>query len=87
MYFRGFSTFCLFRYGQVPVCAHAFEGFFVVDFLFFHAHALIEDIDLFFAQLLSLLVGDFLILIGSRHGFMTLDLKQFQLGIQILLPN
>ncbi len=83
----GLPALGLFRHGQITIRAHALEVFFVVDFLFLDAHALIQHIDLFLAQLFGLLVGDFLVLIGPGHGLVTLDLQQLQLGIQILLAD
>ena len=51
------------------------------------AKPLIEHEGLLLAQLLGLLVGDFLVLAGAGDRFLALDFQQFELGGEILVAD
>ena len=85
--FRRLALLGLLRDRQFALGAHFLELDLVADLPLFHRLALVQDEHLLLAHLQGFFVGDRLVLVGAGSRFLTLDLQQFELGIQILLAD
>ena len=85
--FRRLALLGFLRDRQFALGAHLLELDLVADLPLFHRLALVEDEHLLLAHLQGFFVGDRLVLVGAGGRFLTLDLQQFELRVQILLAD
>ena len=87
LHLRDFAALRLGGESDIALGAQLLQRLFVLKFALLDRQALIEHKGLLLAQLLGLLVGDFLVLAGARNRFLALDFQQFELRGEILVAD